>query len=123
MSREASIVATAFSLHPAGLAGSALSRFSFWISKQCDLGLAIVVCSTDLSSCHLLDTRVQGSRALHEYQLVGRHLPTEKDATPKLFRMRLFATNEVIAKSRFWYFMRKLKKVKKVNGEIVGINE
>src|SRR5690348_13577220 len=37
--------------------------------------------------------------------------------------MRLFAPNEVIAKSRFWYFMRKLKKVKKVNGEIVGINE
>ncbi|KAG0377864.1 60S ribosomal protein L20 [Mortierella sp. AD032] len=63
------------------------------------------------------------ARQLHEYQLVGRHLPTEKDATPKLFRMRLFATNEVIAKSRFWYFMRKLKKVKKVNGEIVGINE
>ncbi|KAF9560084.1 60S ribosomal protein L20 [Mortierella alpina] len=60
---------------------------------------------------------------LHEYQLVGRHLPTEKEPTPKLFRMRLFATNEVIAKSRFWYFMRKLKKVKKVNGEIVGINE
>ncbi|KAF9953672.1 60S ribosomal protein L20, partial [Mortierella alpina] len=56
---------------------------------------------------------------LHEYQLVGRHLPTEKEPTPKLFRMRLFATNEVIAKSRFWYFMRKLKKVKKVNGEIV----
>lgn len=55
--------------------------------------------------------------------MVGRHLPTEKDATPKLFRMRLFAPNEVIAKSRFWYFMRKLKKVKKVNGEIVGINE
>jgi len=37
--------------------------------------------------------------------------------------MRLFAPNEVVAKSRFWYFMRKLKKVKKVNGEIVGINE
>ena len=55
--------------------------------------------------------------------MVGRHLPTEKDATPKLFRMRLFAPNEVVAKSRFWYFMRKLKKVKKVNGEIVGINE
>ena len=55
--------------------------------------------------------------------MVGRHLPTEKEPTPKLFRMRLFATNEVIAKSRFWYFMRKLKKVKKVNGEIVGINE
>ncbi|KAG0364237.1 60S ribosomal protein L20 [Gamsiella multidivaricata] len=63
------------------------------------------------------------SQGLHEYQLVGRHLPTEKESTPKLFRMRLFATNEVIAKSRFWYFMRKLKKVKKVNGEIVGINE
>ncbi|KAG0333111.1 60S ribosomal protein L20, partial [Podila minutissima] len=57
------------------------------------------------------------------HQLVGHHLPTKKDATPKLFRMRLFAPNEVVAKSRFWYFMRKLKKVKKVNGKMVSINE
>jgi len=36
--------------------------------------------------------------------------------------MRIFAPNEVVAKSRFWYFLRKLKKIKKANGEIIGIN-
>jgi len=59
---------------------------------------------------------------LQEYQVVGRHLPTESDPTPKLYRMRIFAVNAVVAKSRFWYFLRQLKKVKKANGEIIGIN-
>ena len=59
---------------------------------------------------------------LKEFQVVGRHLPTEAEPTPKLYRMRIFAPNEVVAKSRFWYFLAKLKKVKKANGEIVGLN-
>ncbi|TFK87503.1 hypothetical protein K466DRAFT_548593 [Polyporus arcularius HHB13444] len=57
-----------------------------------------------------------------EYQVVGRHLPTENDPTPKIYRMRIFAPNEVVAKSRFWYFLRQLKKVKKASGEIIGVN-
>lgn len=59
---------------------------------------------------------------LKEFQVVGRHLPTEAEPTPKLYRMRIFALNEVVAKSRFWYFLAKLKKVKKANGEIVSVN-
>ena len=78
---------------------------------------------------------------LQEFQVVGRHLPTEHDPSPKLFRMRIFAVNEVVAKSRFWYFLRfvvfwredvdlmlvffvsrQLNKVKKASGEIVGVN-
>merc|ERR1711879_929446 len=47
-----------------------------------------------------------------EYQIIGRHLPSEANPTPKLYRMRIFAPNEVVAKSRFWYFLMKLKKVK-----------
>jgi len=43
---------------------------------------------------------------LSEYQVVGRHLPTEADPNPKIYRMRIFALNEVVAKSRFWYFLR-----------------
>jgi hypothetical protein len=43
---------------------------------------------------------------LQEYQVVGRHLPTESEPTPKIYRMRIFAPNEVVAKSRFWYFLR-----------------
>ncbi len=39
-------------------------------------------------------------------KLVGRHLPTEAEPTPKIYRMRIFAPNEVVAKSRFWYFLR-----------------
>ncbi|KAI5997300.1 60S ribosomal protein L18A [Pisolithus orientalis] len=59
---------------------------------------------------------------LQEYQVVGCHLPTESDPTPKIYRMRIFAPNEVVAKSRFWYFLRQLKKVKKASGEIIGVN-
>lgn len=36
--------------------------------------------------------------------------------------MRIFAPNTVVAKSRFWYFLMKLRKVKKSNGEIVSLN-
>ncbi|KKA25011.1 60S ribosomal protein L20 [Rasamsonia emersonii CBS 393.64] len=59
---------------------------------------------------------------LNEYQVIGRHLPTEANPTPKLYRMRIFAPNPVVAKSRFWYFLTKLKKIKKANGEIVSLN-
>jgi large subunit ribosomal protein L18Ae len=50
-------------------------------------------------------------------------LPTDATPTPKLYRMRIFAPNDVVAKSRFWYFLAKLKKVKKANGEIVSLNK
>ena len=59
---------------------------------------------------------------LLEYQVVGRHLPSEANPTPKLYRMRIFAPNDVVAKSRFWYFLAKLKKVKKAKGEVVSLN-
>merc|ERR1711893_168668 len=35
--------------------------------------------------------------------------------------MRLFCTDSVTAKSRFWYFIRKLYKLKKATGEIVCV--
>ncbi|KAE9445320.1 hypothetical protein C3L33_22782, partial [Rhododendron williamsianum] len=59
----------------------------------------------------------------HQYQVVGRGLPSETDEHPKIYRMKLWATNEVRAKSKFWYFLRKLKKVKKSNGQMLAINE
>ncbi|KAJ2784809.1 60S ribosomal protein L20B [Coemansia interrupta] len=60
---------------------------------------------------------------LHEYQVIGRRLPTEQEPTPKLFRMRIFAPNVVVAKSRYWYFLSKLHKAKRASGEIVSVNE
>ena len=60
---------------------------------------------------------------MHLYQVVGRHKPTERDPTPKIFRMKVFAVNEVVAKSKFWYFIKRFKRVKRINGEIMACNE
>lgn len=59
---------------------------------------------------------------LTEYMVIGRHLPTEKEPSPKLYRMRIFAVNKSVAESRFWYFVRQLRKMKKATGEIVAIH-
>ena len=56
-------------------------------------------------------------------QVIGRLLPSDANPTPKLYRMRIFAPNDVVAKSRFWYFLSKLKKVKKANGEVISLNK
>ena len=38
----------------------------------------------------------------HQYQVVGRALPTEAEPSPKLYRMKLWSPNHVRAKSKFW---------------------
>merc|ERR1712107_695624 len=38
-------------------------------------------------------------------------------------RMRIFATDQIVAKSRFWYFLRQLRKFKKTIGEFVSVEE
>uniref|UniRef100_A0A7S1AC23 Large ribosomal subunit protein eL20 domain-containing protein n=1 Tax=Noctiluca scintillans TaxID=2966 RepID=A0A7S1AC23_NOCSC len=60
---------------------------------------------------------------MHQYQIVGRAAPTPKNPTPKIYRMRLFARSQVLAKSRFWYFMKKINKAKRSGGELLGVNE
>ncbi|KAG8482292.1 hypothetical protein CXB51_027015 [Gossypium anomalum] len=78
-------------------------------------------------TCNILKDRKYESKfdssLFHQYQVVGRAHPTESDEHPKIYRMKLWATNEVRAKSKFWYFLRKLKKVKKSNGQVLAINE
>ena len=37
--------------------------------------------------------------------------------------MRIFATYQIVAKSRFWYFLKQLRKFKKTTGEIVSVEE
>ncbi|XP_074272431.1 large ribosomal subunit protein eL20y-like [Silene latifolia] len=64
-----------------------------------------------------------GQFRFHQYQIVGRALPTAKDEHPKIYRMKLWATNEVRGRSKFWYFLRKQKKVKRSNGQILATNE
>ena len=62
-----------------------------------------------------------------QYQVVGRFVPNEKydESSPmcKVYRMNLFAKNKVVARSRFWYFMGRMCRVKKANGQIISISE
>ena len=60
---------------------------------------------------------------VHHYLVVGRHAPSEKNPNPKIYKMRIFADDAVRAKSKFWYFMKKLDKVKKASGQILAIHE
>ncbi len=46
---------------------------------------------------------------------MGRRVPTEKQKSPPFYRMSIFATHPVSARSQCWYF---LKKLKKTGGEI-----
>ncbi|AFZ79910.1 60S ribosomal protein L18a, putative [Theileria equi strain WA] len=62
-------------------------------------------------------------QALHEYHIVGRAAPTKKNPKPLAYRMSIFAKNSVLAKSRFWYFMKRLNKAKRSGGEILAVNE
>jgi len=62
-----------------------------------------------------------------QYMVVGRFVPNAKygETAPmcKVYRMKLFAKNVVCARSRFWYFMGRLCRVKKANGQIIAVNE
>ena len=40
-----------------------------------------------------------------------------------MYKMRIFAPDYIVAKSRFWYFLRQLNKFKKTTGEIVSFKE
>ncbi|XP_054572027.1 60S ribosomal protein L18a-like [Eptesicus fuscus] len=62
---------------------------------------------------------MKASSTLRYYKVVGCCLPTPKCHTPPLYCMSIFAPSHVVAKSRFWYFVFQLKKMKKSPGEIV----
>ena len=78
--------------------------------------MCIVVCVIAANVGHYL------TLYLKERKIIGRRVPTEKIRNPQLYRMRIFAPDDVQAKSKFWYFMNRLKKVKKTSGEIVAIS-
>lgn len=48
---------------------------------------------------------------------------SEKEANPTLYRMRVFARDPVLARSKFWYFMKRQHKVRKIQGQIVSTSE
>ena len=60
---------------------------------------------------------------MRQFYIVGRGLPTPDDENPQLYRMRVFARDAVLARSKFWYHMKRQHKVRKIQGEIVNTSE
>merc|ERR1719152_476006 len=63
------------------------------------------------------------SKAVRQYWVVGRESPSDSNPDPTCYRIRVFAKNTVIARSQFWYEMKRQNKVRKCQGEIVSVSE
>ena len=55
--------------------------------------------------------------------MFGRKQPTEAEPNPKVYAIRLFASNKVIAKTKFWYHLSRQLKTKRAQGQILTVNE
>jgi len=68
-------------------------------------------------------TRPFLSLQLRQYYIVGRKLASAENPNPPLYRMRVFARDEVLARSKFWFQMKRQHKVRKIQGEIISTSE
>ena len=62
-------------------------------------------------------------QTIRQYVVIGRREPTAADPNPQLYKMQIFAANEVVARSRFWFILHEQKHIKKATGEILSVNE
>jgi len=60
---------------------------------------------------------------LNQYYIIGREWPNDHKKEPELFFMKIYAPNNIVAKSRFWYFLKKTRKIKKSMGEVVSFKK
>merc|ERR1712018_169427 len=67
--------------------------------------------------------KMKAKGPFREFRVIGRKLPTADEPETPLYRMKIFAPDPVVAKSRFWYFLRQMRKFKKTSGEIVSVEE
>merc|ERR1712032_15836 len=63
------------------------------------------------------------TKRVRQFYVVGRALPSEKIPEPPCYRMRVFARDQVLARSKFWYFMKRQHKVRKCQGEVISTSE
>jgi len=109
----------------------------FFSSLACFLGLSKYCAKWDIFALNnerdsLLTTQILSlslslfylkQQQYHQYQIVGRRVPTEADPAPQVYRMKLWALDASKARSKFWYFLSRLRKVKKTNGQVIACNE
>jgi large subunit ribosomal protein L18Ae len=60
---------------------------------------------------------------IRHFLIVGRKKQVGDTPDATVYKMRIFAKDEVHAKSKFWYYLRKMNKIKKSNGEVLAVSE
>ena len=60
---------------------------------------------------------------MNQYTVLGRKRPDEHNPNPEVYKMTIFAPNEVVAESRFWYHINELQKVKKAHGQTIAVQQ
>jgi len=60
---------------------------------------------------------------IRQFIVSGRPLPSESEPEPVIYRMRIFSKDELHAKSRFWYFTKRMNNLKRAHGEILSVRE
>jgi large subunit ribosomal protein L18Ae len=58
---------------------------------------------------------------LKQYIVIGRPSPTKEVPNPPAVRVQVFASDKIIAKSKFWRVAKHAAKMKKAHGEILSI--
>ena len=90
--------------------------------KTTIIATAVSVC-TSTQIVKALNVTLLSLHQLKQFEIIGRSLPSQKCPSPPLFKMNIFAPDEVVAKSKFWYFTAKLRKIKKMKGELVSYRQ
>merc|ERR1711959_525223 len=57
------------------------------------------------------------------YQIVGRLHPNIENHAAVLHRMKIWAADPLRARSKFWFFMRRIRKIQKTKGQIISCRE
>ena len=60
---------------------------------------------------------------IRHFVVIGRKEPSETEPNPQLYKLQVFAEDEVVARSRFWYVLHQSRKMKKTTGQILSVNE
>mmetsp|Transcript_11083 Transcript_11083/g.17802 ORF Transcript_11083/g.17802 Transcript_11083/m.17802 type:complete len:178 (-) Transcript_11083:159-692(-) len=59
---------------------------------------------------------------LKYFVVVGRAKPTKAHPEPKIYRLKVFAKNDVRAMSKFWYHIANFDRLKQANGQILAVH-
>ena len=60
---------------------------------------------------------------IKQYLVMGRAKPKKENDQPTIYRMRVFAPNEVVARSKFFNLLSYQKKLKRSNAELLATQE